>query len=98
MDELERANAQLNLGLEAIEPLIEHHTRVMGHMNGRLQIALDYLTDVETTAGWNEQPAGVRSSIECSRLLVSAVLRLANAAQSAQNQKNLGRFDEINPN
>ena len=80
-DDLERVYAELNAGLETIEPLIEHHTRLMGQMSGRLQIVLDFLTDVETAEGWAAQSGGVRDSVSYARLLVAAVLKLANAAQ-----------------
>ena len=81
-NELEAACAELNAGLEAIEPLVDHHTRLMGEMSGRLQVSLDFLTDVETVAGWAEQPASVRDSVRFARLLVAGVLRLANGSNS----------------
>lgn len=80
-NDYEKANAELNAGLEVIAPLIEHHTRVMGAMNGRMQIALDYLTDVETVEGWAQQPETVQQSVRYAKLLVAAVLRIANSTQ-----------------
>ncbi|NJM39523.1 MAG: hypothetical protein HC853_01490 [Anaerolineae bacterium] len=81
-DDLDQVRAELNVGLEAIEPLVDHHTRLMGEMSGRLQVSLDFLTDVETVEGWASQPEGVRDSVHYARLLVAAVLRLANGSNS----------------
>jgi hypothetical protein len=97
-DDLDRARAELNAGLEAIEPLVDHHTRLMGEMSGRLQVSLDFLTDVETVEGWAVQPASVRDSVRYARLLVAGVLRLANSAQMTRPNDGLVSPHDFNLN
>ncbi len=100
-DDLNKVRAELNAGLEAIEPLVDHHTRLMGEMSGRLQVSLDFLTDVETVEGWAEQPASVRDSVRYARLLVASVLRMANGSNSTLTMQSNSDFvlpDNINLN
>lgn len=74
--------ADPNAGLEPIEPLVDHFTRQMGQLAGRLMVALSLLTDLEDSYGWERQGAQARDTVHYSRLLVASVLRVVARDQA----------------
>jgi hypothetical protein len=71
--------AELNRGLEPIEPLVEYYEREMGQLSGRLMAALSFLVDLQDSHGWAEQSAMTRDAVQYSRLLIASVLRIVAA-------------------
>jgi hypothetical protein len=80
----EEAYAEWNRGLEAIEPLIEYNTRLMGPLSGRLMTALSFLVDLENGYDWDTHTPQVQESVHYSRLLMASALKIIAAAQEAE--------------